>query len=188
MIEPLYATATPVPGAQIIRTNRFADNRGWFTETYNRNQLLSVGIEDNFVQDNLSFNENAFTLRGLHFQRELHAQAKLVGLVAGRALDVIVDLRRSSPFFGQHYAVELDARSGTQLYIPAGVAHGFLTLEPNTLFAYKVSKPYSPQHEDGFRFDDATLGIDWGVPTPDIVISNKDLGWPRFNPAAEYFE
>jgi dTDP-4-dehydrorhamnose 3,5-epimerase len=187
MIDTLEATATPVPGALTIRPRRLADLRGWFSETYSRAKLLSVGIDHDFVQDNLSFNENALTLRGLHFQREPYAQAKLVSVLAGSVLDVIVDLRRSSPFYGRHYTLELDARDGRQLYIPIGVAHGFLTREPRTLFSYKTSKPYSSEHEGGFRFDDPAFGIDWGVPLDAVVISEKDRAWPKFDPLAEQF-
>jgi dTDP-4-dehydrorhamnose 3,5-epimerase len=110
-----------------------------------------------------------------------------VRVVAGRVVDVVVDLRRGSPFFGRHFTFELDAQDGRQLYVPAGVAHGFLTREPHTLFGYKVSKPYSPQHEGGLRFDDRAFGIDWGVPPHAVIISNKDREWPAFDPDAEYF-
>ena len=115
-----------------------------------------------FVQDNVSLSRPVGTLRGLHFQKEPFAQVKLVSVMQGAARDVVVDIRHSSPTFGRHFSVLLSAEEGNQIFIPAGFAHGFLTLEPDTMLSYKVSNYYSPEHDSGIRFDDPRLGIDWG--------------------------
>jgi dTDP-4-dehydrorhamnose 3,5-epimerase len=126
-------------------------------------------------------------MRGLHFQKEPWAQAKLITVLRGAILDVIVDLRRNSPCFGRHFALKLSAAEGNQLFIPIGFAHGFLTLEPDTLLTYKVSNFYSPDHDTVIRFDDARLNIDWGVDPRSLVISDKDRNLPAFNPSADCF-
>jgi dTDP-4-dehydrorhamnose 3,5-epimerase len=171
----------------MLKPKRHSDNRGFFSETFNRRRLQEAGIVVEFVQDNLSFSEAAYTLRGLHFQSGDSAQAKLVSVVKGSALDLVVDLRRSSPCFGRHLKVKLCASEGDQLLVPVGFAHGFLTLEPETLFTYKVSNYYSPSHDTGIRFDDRLLGIDWGVAPEVIVTSSKDADLPSFDPTTEYF-
>lgn len=179
--------AAPVPGVLILKPKRFADSRGFFTESYNKCTFAEIGIDIDFVQDNLSLSRTPITLRGLHFQREPVPQAKLVSVLQGAVLDVVVDLRRSSDFFGRHFSIELSAAEGIHLFIPAGLAHGFLTLEPDTLFFYKVSSFYSPECDAGIRFDDAALGIDWGVAPDLIVTSEKDRQLPFFDPSREYF-
>lgn len=180
--------ATPLPGALILTPKRFPDLRGFFSENYSKRRLKDdVGLDIDFVQDNIAYCKARFTLRGLHFQKPPCAQAKLVSVVKGTALDVIVDLRRSSSTFGQHFAIELSAAEGNQLFVPVGFAHGFVTREPDTVFTYKVSGYYSPEHESGIRFDDAWLGIDWGADPDLIVTSEKDQKLPRFDPNGEYF-
>lgn len=180
-------TPTPLPGLLILRPTRFEDRRGYFSESYNKRQLEAAGITLEFVQDNISFSNAPLTLRGLHFQNEPCAQAKLVSIVKGAVLDVVVDLRRSSPCFGRHFAVELSAAESIQLFVPVGFAHGFLTLEPDTLFTYKASNYYSPEHDAGIRFDDDRLGIDWGVDPNTVLTSGKDRQLPPFDPKAAYF-
>ncbi len=162
---------------RLIRTRRFADSRGWFAETWNRARLLAEDIDDDFVQDNESLSLAAGTLRGLHYQRPPHAQAKLVRCVRGRVHDVAVDLRRASPTFGKWTSAELSADNGDQLYIPVGYAHGFMTLEPESQVAYKVSAPYAPSAEGGIAWNDATLAIDWPLPG-EPLLSDKDALLP----------
>jgi dTDP-4-dehydrorhamnose 3,5-epimerase len=177
----------PFPDVLILKPKRFSDLRGFFSETYNKRRLKQAGIDVEFVQDNLSYSEPRGTLRGLHFQREPFAQVKLVSIVKGAVRDVIVDIRHSSPTFGRHVSILLSAEEGNQVLIPIGFAHGFVTLEPDTMLSYKVSNYYSPEHDSGIRFDDPLLGIDWGCDAASIVISEKDQKLPPFDPKATYF-
>src|SRR5262245_42624630 len=140
---------TPLPGLLILKPSRFEDPRGFFFEAYNKQRFAAAGIDVDFVQDSISFNRSRFILRGLHFQQEPFAQAKLVMVLSGAVRDVVVDLRRSSPRFGQHFAVTLSAGEGNQLFVPIGFAHGFLALEPDTVLTYKLSNYYSPEHDSG---------------------------------------
>lgn len=188
MVDNVTVAKTPLAGVMIIRNKRFHDSRGFFVESYSKEGLKQLGIDVEFVQDNLSFNINPFTLRGLHFQRAPFAQAKLVSVIKGSALDVVVDLRRSSPTFGKHFKVVLNATDGDQLFVPAAFAHGYLTHEPETLFSYKVAQPYSPEHEGGLCFDDSLLGIDWATRADQIITSTKDRAWPAFDPGMSYFK
>ena len=147
-------------------------------ESYSRIAMATLGLEPVFVQDNLSLSRQVGTLRGLHYQRPPKAQAKLIQVIQGRILDVAVDVRRGSPTYGRSAAVELSADSGEQVFIPAGFLHGFVTLEPDTLVLYKVDAPYAPECEGSVRWDDASLGIDWGVSA--AVLSAKDAVAPAF--------
>lgn len=180
-------TTTPLLGVLVLKPKRFYDPRGYFSEIYNKRRLEEAGIEVAFVQDNVSVSKPRGTLRGLHYQREPVAQAKLVGVLAGSVRDVAVDLRRNSPTFGQHFSVLLSAEEGNQIFVPVGFAHAFLTLEPDTMIFYKVSNFYSPEHDAGIRFDDKLLGIDWGVDRAPIVTSDKDRQLPPFDPNTAYF-
>ena len=157
----------------------FGDPRGVFFETYSARLMQEAGLpaDLNWVQDNQSSSQRG-VLRGLHFQRPPQAQAKLVRVAQGRALDVVVDLRRASPTYGQHQKVELTAALGNVLYVPVGFAHGFVALDDDTLFLYKCSDCYTPSAEGGLRWDDAALGIDWGVNEP--LVSGKDVELPGF--------
>ena len=150
-------------------------------ETYSQPKLAAAGIELDFVQDNHSLSRQVGVLRGLHFQKPPHAQAKLVRVTAGRVLDVAVDIRRGSPTYGRHVAVELDADSAQQLLIPVGFAHGFVTLEPDTEFLYKVSSDYAPQADAGIRWDSEELNIDWRLPVISPILSEKDAKLPRWS-------
>ena len=167
---------------------RFGDHRGFFQETYNRQRLIEAGIDAEFVQDNHSLSTAVGTLRGLHFQTPPFAQTKLVWVVRGRILDVVVDLRRSSLTYGRHAAVELSAENGRQLFIPAGFAHGFCTLEPNTEIQYKVSAYYSAPHDKGLAYDDPDLGIDWPFRPDEVILSDKDRRQPRLEDLPVYFD
>jgi dTDP-4-dehydrorhamnose 3,5-epimerase len=167
-----------LPGPLLISSCRFIDSRGDFTETYSARDFWNLGIEDSFVQDNQSRSTKRGTVRGLHFQLRPQAQAKLVRVVRGRILDVAVDLRRSSPFFGCHVAVELSAEAANQLYIPVGFAHGFCTLEPDTEVAYKISSLYTPELDRGLAWNDPQLGIAWPVSEAEAELSAKDQRQP----------
>jgi len=168
-----------------IKPVRYEDERGFFSETYNRRALADVGIEAEFVQDNHSLSVPQGTLRGLHFQAPPAAQAKLVSVVRGVILDVAVDLRVGSPSFGQHVCCELSAREWNQIYIPQGFAHGFCTLEPDTEVTYKVSDYYAPELDRGLMWNDPELGIDW--PISDPLLSEKDRSHPPLRDLPQYF-
>ena len=148
--------------------------RGWFSESFSERWLADAGIAKRFVQDNLSWSENAGTLRGLHAQRPPMAQAKLVSVVAGAILDVVIDYRKDLPSFGQHRAFELSADTPTLIYVPVGFLHGFLTTKPATMVCYKVDNFYSQEHEFGVRWDDPSLAIDWPLDGRKPVVSEKD--------------
>ncbi|MBV8662768.1 MAG: dTDP-4-dehydrorhamnose 3,5-epimerase, partial [Hyphomicrobiales bacterium] len=170
---------TAIPDVKIITTKKFGDHRGFFSETYNRRAWAEAGIDLEFVQDNHSRSAEVGTIRGLHFQSAPFAQDKLVRVTRGRILDVAVDLRRSSPTFGQHVAVELSQENWRQLLVPIGFAHAFCTLEPDTEVLYKVTNYYSPAHGHGLAFDDPALGIAWPVEAERAILSDKDRRHPR---------
>jgi dTDP-4-dehydrorhamnose 3,5-epimerase len=170
--------ALALPELKVIRAPRFADPRGYFAETYVQRDFVAAGIPHEFVQDNESFSQGAGTVRGMHFQIPPFAQAKLVRVLSGRIFDACVDLRRSSPRYGQHAAVELSAESGDQLFVPAGFAHGFCTMEPNTTVLYKVDAVYSAEHERGIAWSDPELAIPWPVRKDAAILSVKDAALP----------
>ena len=163
-----------IPDVRLLKPRRFGDSRGWFAETWSRRSLDVA-----FCQDNMSRSAEVGTVRGLHFQKPPHAQAKLVMVLKGRILDVAVDIRKSSPTFGRHVAVELSATEGNQLFVPQGFAHGFCTLEPNTEIAYKVTSFYAPAHDCGLLWSDPALDISWPVDRDAAVLSEKDTRYPR---------
>lgn len=165
---------TALDGVVEIRAKRFGDDRGWFSETYKQHTLRDAGIDIDFVQDNESFSAPTGTLRGLHYQTAPHAQDKLIRVIHGSILDVAVDIRRASPTFGQHVAVTLTEQNANQLLVPAGFAHGFCTLEPDTRVAYKVSGQYAPDCERAIRWDDADLAVAWQLPATGPTLSEKD--------------
>lgn len=171
---------TDIPEVKRVVPRRFGDDRGWFSETFRADTLAEAGIDVAFVQDNQSFSAQSGTVRGLHFQTQPMAQAKLVRVLAGCVYDVAVDLRRGAPSYGRHVGVRLDAQGGEQLFVPVGFAHGFCTLEPNTMIAYKVSAYYSRENDANLAWDDPELGIDWPVKAGEAVLSDKDKQAPRF--------
>jgi dTDP-4-dehydrorhamnose 3,5-epimerase len=175
-------------GLVLIRPARHGDARGWFSEVWRRDQWEKAGVKADFVQDNQSFSAQTGTVRGLHYQLPPFAQAKLVRAVSGRLLDVAVDIRRSSPTFGRAVAVELSAVGGEQLFIPAGFAHGFCTLEHDTSLAYKVDAYYSAAHDRGIRWNDPALGIDWPVSDAAAMLSDKDRKQPFLSEVADLFD
>ena len=183
----LTVETTAIADVKLITPARFGDSRGFFSETYNRKRYFEAGIAVEFVQDNHSRSAEVGTLRGLHFQSPPHAQDKLVRVLRGRILDVAVDLRRDMPSYGRHVVAELSAESGTQIFLPVGFAHGFVTLEPDTEVFYKVSALYAPGHEHGLAWDDPALGIDWPLPSGGPVLSDKDRTHPRLADLPAYF-
>lgn len=177
-----------IPDVKLITTKRFGDHRGFFSETYTRKTFVEAGIDLDFVQDNHSRSAERGTVRGLHFQGPPFAQDKLVRVLKGAILDVAVDLRRGSPTFGRHVAVELTDESWQQLLVPAGFAHGFCTLVPDTEVFYKVTNYYAPQHDFGVLWNDPDLGIEWPVSDAQAVLSEKDSRQPRFKDLKALFD
>ncbi|MFA5955106.1 dTDP-4-dehydrorhamnose 3,5-epimerase [Hyphomicrobium sp.] len=174
-------TRLDIPDVLLLATKRYPDTRGYFTELYNAKTLAEAGIDDKFVQDNLSLSAMSGTIRGLHFQVPPYAQSKLVRVSSGRILDVAVDIRPASSTYGRHVAVEISADNGLQIYIPDGFAHGFCTLEPDTVVVYKVSSYYAPGAEAGILWSDPQLKIDWPVTAKHAIISDKDAVLPLLN-------
>jgi dTDP-4-dehydrorhamnose 3,5-epimerase len=177
-----------LPEIKVIGAPRFRDQRGYFAETYVRRDFAAAGIPHEFVQDNESLSHAPGTVRGLHFQIAPFAQAKLIRVLTGRIFDACVDLRRSSPRYGQHATVELSAESGDQLFVPAGFAHGFCTLEPDTTVLYKVDAVYSAEHERGIAWSDPALAIPWPVGADAAILSAKDTALPRLRDLPVYFD
>ncbi len=167
-----------IPGVALVRSDKFSDERGYFMETWSKSQFASLGLHADFVQDNQSLSRPRGTLRGLHFQREPHAQAKLIRVVTGAIFDVAVDLRPGSPTFGQWCGAELTSEDNDQLFIPRGFAHGFLTLHPDTIICYRVEAPYAPQSDSGIAWDDADIGVKWPVAGMELLLSDRDRRWP----------
>ena len=174
----MQITKTELDGVVILTPKKFGDDRGFFSETYSKRTLASAGINLDFVQDNHSLSVEVGVVRGLHFQTPPFGQDKLVRVVKGRILDVAVDLRRKSPTFGQHVAVELSDQNWQQLLVPIGFAHGFVTLEPNTEVVYKVTNYYSPDHDFGLRWNDPKIGINWPIAADQAILSAKDAIQP----------
>jgi len=183
----LERQATLIPGLVLLEPRRFGDARGFFAETWNARASKAAGAEVDFVQDNHSFSIQTGTIRGLHFQAPPHAQAKLVRCGRGRLFDVAVDIRAGSPTYGRWFGVELSFENGRQLFIPAGFAHGFATLEPETEIVYKCSDYYAPECEGALRYDDPDLAIDWGLAGGAASISEKDLSASAFRGFASPF-
>jgi dTDP-4-dehydrorhamnose 3,5-epimerase len=177
-----------IPDVWIIEPKVHGDERGYFAETYRQDMFEDVlGYKVNFVQDNESKSYKG-VLRGLHFQLAPYAQSKLVRVIEGTVLDIAVDIRRGSPNFGQHVAIELSSSNKKQMFIPRGFAHGFLVLSDTATFAYKVDNFYSPECDRGLAFDDIDLKIDWKLNKQEILISDKDSQQPRLKDLKDYFE
>lgn len=166
-------TEQEIKGVWIIEPARYGDARGYFMESFKKAEFQAHVGDVEFVQDNESVSTRG-VLRGLHFQRNEHAQAKLVRVSRGRVIDVIVDIRKDSPTFGKHLAVELSEENCRQLFVPRGMAHGFIVLSDVAQFQYKVDNVYAPQAEATLRFDDPALGIDWPLPAEELNLSEKD--------------
>ncbi len=168
-----------LPGVLLIQPKRWDDERGFFVETFHQEALAAAGIEHTFVQDNFSFSRKG-VLRGLHFQKEPHAQAKLVRCAFGEIFDVAVDNNTGSPTFGKHVAVNLSEKTQSMLYIPAKYAHGFCTLTAEAIVEYKVSDYYHPKDASGVRYDDPIFAISWPVQNP--ILSDQDKDWSILEP------
>jgi len=170
-----------IPDVKLIVPKRHGDARGYFVETWNRKVFREAGIEADFCQDNLAHSSQKSIVRGLHFQTPPHAQTKLVSVLEGRIFDVVVDIRKSSPTFGRHIAVELSAEGGEMLLVPKGFAHGYATLTAITTVAYKVDAHYAPANDAGILWSDAALGITWPVNAQDVILSAKDTKLPALS-------
>lgn len=168
---------TGLPGLKVLTPRRFGDDRGFFSESWNRKVLADNGIFLDFVQDNHSLSARVGTVRGLHFQAPPHTQAKLVRCGRGRLFDVAVDVRKGSPTFGKWFGVELSFENGKQLLVPEGFLHGFATREPDTEIIYKCTDYYVPSADGAVRFDDPSIAIDWGLSGAPIL-SDKDAAAP----------
>lgn len=181
-------TRTAISDVVIIEPKVHGDSRGYFVETFRQDKLEEfLGYQINFCQDNESKSSKG-VLRGLHYQLPPHAQTKLVRVISGRVLDVAVDIRKNSPTFGKYVAVELSGENKKQLLIPRGFAHGFVVLEDDTVFAYKVDNYYSPQCDRGIAFDDKNLNIDWILNHNELNLSAKDTKQPKLNETNDLFE
>ena len=176
-----------IPEVVLLTPRRFGDERGWFSEVYNRRAVDAALGPVRFVQDNHSLSRPKGTVRGLHFQRPPTAQGKLVRVVKGAIFDVALDLRRGSPTFGRHVSATLSAENGAQLYVPEGFAHGFCTLEPDTEVLYKVTAFYSAADDGGLLWSDPALGIAWPVTASEAVLSAKDGALPRLAELPDVF-
>lgn len=183
----MQITPTEIPDVVEITPKKFGDHRGFFSEVFKRSALRDADIDIDFVQDNHSMSQAVGVVRGLHYQKPPFAQAKLIRVVRGAIFDVAVDIRTKSPTFGQHVSRILSAANWKQLLIPAGFAHGFATLEPDTEVLYKVNAPYAPDHEAGILWNDPALGIDWPVSGSDATLSDKDKVYPTLADAELVF-
>ena len=171
-------------GLLVVRPTVFEDDRGYFYESYNQEKYKALGEEFRFVQDNLSKSSKG-VLRGLHFQNPPYAQGKLVSVLRGAVLDVVVDIRKNSATYGEHFGILLSEKNKTQFFIPPGFAHGFKTLEDDTIFSYKCTCGYNKSSEGSIRWNDKDLGIDWGITNP--IVSEKDQIAPLFSELQSQF-
>lgn len=178
LIHPMEIVQTGISGLIIIKPEVYNDHRGYFFESYNKQKLAEAGIENEFVQDNES-KSNKGVLRGLHYQKAPYSQGKLVRVIQGAVLDVAVDIRKDSPTYGKWASIELTGDNKWMYWIPEGFAHGFLTLEDNTIFSYKCSGIYNKPSEAAIRWNDPQLAINWGVSAP--ILSEKDKIAPFFS-------
>lgn len=178
---------TAIPEVLILEPKVFGDARGYFMESWSQRDFDAAVRPVKFVQDNESRSSYG-VLRGLHFQKGRCAQSKLVRVIEGRVLDVAVDIRRGSPTFGRYVAVELSGENHRQCFVPKGFAHGFVVLSPTALFQYKCDFPYAPEAEAAIAWNDPSLGIDWGIPEADILLSEKDRRHPFWADAPELFD
>lgn len=179
-------TETGISGLKIIEPRVFEDSRGYFYEAYNRTRFFEAGITIAFVQDNQSKSEYG-VIRGLHYQKDPKAQTKLVRVLEGTIYDVAVDMRQGSPSFGKWFGLELSAENKKQLLIPRGFAHGFSVLSDTATVFYKCDELYAPDYDAGIRYDDPSLGIDWGIPAEKVIQSEKDSRLPHLKNADNNF-
>jgi dTDP-4-dehydrorhamnose 3,5-epimerase len=171
---------TPLPGAWVIELEELGDERGWFARTFDAEEFRARGLNPDVLQCNASFNARRDTLRGMHYQADPHGESKLVRCVRGGIFDVAVDLRADSPTYCAWHGVELSADNRLAFYIPAGLAHGFQTLEDDAEVLYQMGNPYVPESARGVRWDDPALGIKWPQPRGERTVSQKDRTYPDF--------
>ncbi|MEO1660841.1 MAG: dTDP-4-dehydrorhamnose 3,5-epimerase [Pseudomonadota bacterium] len=176
----IKSEAMDIPDVKLITPPRFGDDRGFFSETYNKERFVSAGISADFIQDNHSLSATKGTVRGLHYQSPPFAQAKLVRVLRGAIIDVAVDVRKGSETYGQWVSAELSAENGTQIFVPRGFLHGFTTLVPNTEVAYKVDNYYSAECDGSVAWNDTDLAIDWKIDMASATVSDKDARAPCF--------
>ncbi len=162
----------PLKGLLVIKPSVFSDKRGYFFESFNRQVFEQAGIPTEYVQDNESLSAEVGVLRGLHYQAPPHAQDKLIRVIRGRVLDIVVDIRKNSETYGRHFRIEMTSTDKEMLFVPKGFAHGFVTLEPNSIFSYKCSALYNKESEGTIMWNDPELDLDWGVENP--ILSDKD--------------
>jgi dTDP-4-dehydrorhamnose 3,5-epimerase len=179
-------TPTPLKDLYILEPSVFTDKRGFFYESFNARKLEEAGLHYNFIQDNHSKSSYG-VLRGLHYQNQPHAQAKLVRVTQGMVLDIVVDIRKYSPTYLQHFSLELSEENKLQLLIPKGFAHGFVVLSPTCEFLYKCDNYYDKESEGGIAYNDPTLNIDWMIPEEDVILSEKDMKNPTLDNASFNF-
>ena len=178
MTALLDVTPTEIPDVLLLKTRRFGDDRGFLTEAFHRERWRDAGLPCDFCQDNQALSTRRGTLRGLHFQRPPAAQTKVVRATRGAIWDVAVDMRVGSPWYGFWVGHELSAANGLQMLIPAGFAHGYVTLEPDSEASYKMDAPYAPNCEGGLRWDDPAVGIAWPIPADELIILDRDRALP----------
>lgn len=178
---------TAIPEVLVLEPQVFGDARGYFMESWSQRDFDAAVRPVKFVQDNESRSSYG-VLRGLHFQKGACAQSKLVRVIEGRVLDVAVDIRKGSPSFGRYVAVELSGENHRQCFVPRGFAHGFVVLSPEAVFQYKCDFPYAPEAEAAIAWNDPSLGIDWGIPEADILLSQRDRSHPFLADAPELFD
>lgn len=183
----MEVVALDIPDVKIIKPEKIADNRGFFSETYNKQALARAGVALAFVQDNHTLSVPRGVVRGLHFQIPPCSQDKLVRVVHGAIFDVALDLRHGSPTYGRHVSAIVSAGAWNQILVPTGFAHGFCTLEPNTEVIYKVTNYYSPEHDRGVYWNDPALGIEWPVRESEAIVSDRDRKLSRFAELPRYF-
>lgn len=183
----MQVTPLAIPEVKVITPRKFGDERGFFSETWSKRAFAGLGLPTEFVQDNHSLSRPVGVIRGLHFQIAPHAQDKLVRVLRGSILDIAVDIRRGSPTYGRHVTAVLSGENWSQLWVPKGFAHGFVTLEPDTEVAYKVTGDYAPDCDRGLAWDDVDLGIAWPVAPEAAILSPKDRTHPRLKDLPEYF-
>lgn len=176
-----------IAGVKVLHADKHADRRGFLSETFRASALEAAGMPSSFVLELHTSTVTAGTIRGLHFQVPPRAQAKLIRVVRGAIHDVVVDLRRASPTYGKHVAVELSAQAWNQLFVPVGFAHGFCTLEPSTEVVYRITEYHSPEHERGLVWDDPGLGIRWPAVADRALVSDRDLQFPRLADLPAFF-
>lgn len=184
-------TRMAIPEVLLLQPNKFADDRGFLSETFRADALAELGVNFTWRQENHSYSRRAGTVRAFHFQASPGGQDKLVRVVRGAILDIALDLRAGSPTYGKHVAAELSADNWSQLYVPAGFGHGICTLTDDTEITYKTTAYFAPSLEGGVLWNDPALGIDWPVSIADAILSERDRGWPtlaEFNSPFRWFK